>query len=107
MLYTLKKKEHAAKKAGKSLEQKGIRITFRMGEGDLERQRRHTQEFLEKGHSVRVQLVMRGRENAHKDIAYDKMRAFAKSLAEWGKLEQNPKGSGYQIISILKPNKQA
>lgn len=105
MLYILKKKEHAAKKAGKSLEQKGIRITFRMGEGDLERQRKHAEEFLEKGHPVKVQLVMKGRENAHKDIAHDKMRAFCTSLAEVGKLEQNPRGSGFQIIAILKPIK--
>ena len=107
MLYMLKKKEHAAKKAGKSLEQKGIRITFRMGDGDLDRQRNHTAEFLEKGHSVKVQLVMRGRENAHKDIAHQKMRAFCESLKESGKLEQNPRGSGFQIIAILKPLKAA
>ena len=107
MLYMLKKKEHASKKAGKSLEQKGIRITFRMGEGDLERQRKHAEEFLEKGHPVRVQLVMKGRENAHKHLAYEKMKAFTMSLAESGKLEQNPRGSGYQIIAILKPIKVA
>ncbi|HEY5714174.1 MAG TPA: translation initiation factor IF-3, partial [Candidatus Gracilibacteria bacterium] len=69
MLYMLKKKEHQAKKAGKALEQKGVRLTFRMGEGDMERQRQHAQEFLEKGHPLKIQLVMRGRENAHKDLA--------------------------------------
>ncbi len=105
MLYIVKKKEHAAKKAGKSLEQKGIRITFRMGEGDLERQRKHTEEFLTKGHSVKVQLVMKGRENAHKHLAYEKMKAFTVSLSEFGKLEDLPRGSGYQIIAIMKPIK--
>ncbi len=107
MLYTLKKKEKNSKKSGKVKETKGIRITFRIGPGDLERQKKKTISFLENGNPVRIQLVMRGREKAHKDIAFAKMKKFIKSLEEFSSLEQLPKLSGHQIIAIVKPSKSS
>ena len=103
MLYALQKKERHAKKAGKANEMKGIRLTFRMDVGDLERQRRHTEGFLRENHPVRVQLVLRGREKAHKDLAFEKMRDFCKTFEEIAKIDQPPRFSGFQIVAILKP----
>lgn len=105
MLYQLQKKEKANKLASKQHEMKGIRLTFRIGEGDLERQRKHAEEFLKAQHPVRVQMVMRGREKAHKDIAIEKMNDFIKSLEEFCTVDQPPKLGGFQIITILKPKK--
>ncbi len=105
MLYALKKKEQKGKQGTKTQEIKGIRLTFRIGEGDMERQRKKAREFLEEGHPIRIQLVMRGREKAHKDIAFEKLNSFIAGLADISRLENNPKGSGHQIIAILKPGK--
>jgi translation initiation factor IF-3 len=107
MLYALKKKEKNSKKSGKVKEVKGIRITFRIGPGDLERQMKKTISFLKDGNPVRIQLVMRGREKAHKDIAFAKIKEFIKSLAEYSALEHPPKLSGHQIIAIVKPQKSS
>lgn len=106
MLYALQKKEKQARTAGKVKEIKGIRITFRMDEGDLNRQKSKTEEFLQQGHSVRIQLVMKGREKAHQDLALEKINAFVQSLAEVSKLESEPRGAGYQIVAVLKPSKR-
>lgn len=106
-LYNEKKKEKQQKKAGKALEMKGIRLSFRIGPGDLERQRKHTEEFLTAGHPVRVQMILRGREKAHKPLAFEKMRAFLKSLEEVGTVDQHPRFSGFQIVTILKPKSKA
>ena len=103
MLYSLKKKEQQQKKATKAQELKGIRLTFRIGVGDMERQRKHAEEFLHDGHPVRVQLVLRGRENAHKEIAFEKIRGFCKSLEDSGSMDLPPKKSGGQLVAILKP----
>jgi len=103
LLYTLQKKEQQAKKATKSNEIKGVRLTFRIGSGDLERQRGNAEEFLKDGHPVRVQMVLRGREKAHRNLAFEKMRAFLKTLEEAGTVDQEPKMGGFQIIAILKP----
>jgi len=103
MLYILKKKEQQAKKAGKANELKGVRLTFRMDVGDLERQRRHAEGFIKDQHPVRVQMLLRGREKAHKPLAFEKMNTFLKSFEEIAKVDQPPKFSGFQIVAILKP----
>lgn len=105
MLYALKKKQKQAANATKKPEQKGVRLTFRMDVGDMDRQKKHAIEFLESGHSVRVQLMMRGREKAHRDVAFEKINAFVESLSEYGKSDQPSKGMGHQIISVIKPAK--
>ena len=107
MLYALKKKEQKAKKAQKGRELKGIRLTFRIGPGDLDRQRKHAEKFLTTGHPVRVQMIMRGREKAHKDLAFKKMNDFIESLSDVSAIDQKPRFSGFQIVTILKPTHKA
>lgn len=102
-LYNEQKKEKAQKKATKSHEIKGIRLSFRIGPGDMERQRGKAEEFLTDQHPVRVQMVMRGREKAHKHLAIEKMNAFLDTLKEFGIVEQPAKFSGFQIVAVLKP----
>lgn len=106
MLYAQKKKEQHAKKQGKANETKGIRLSFRMAVGDMERQRKLAEDFLIKGHPVRIQLLMRGREMAHRDLAEDKIDNFIKSLEDVAALDQRPKGSRNQIIALLRPHKK-
>ncbi len=103
MLYAEKKKAQAQKIATKKLEQKGIRLTFRMAEGDQDRQAAHAQEFLQAGHPLRVQLRLRGREKAHMDLAMKKLWGFLNDLEEYGSVETRPKGGGNQIIAVMKP----
>ncbi len=102
-LYNEQKKEKAQKQNTKSHEIKGIRLSFRIGPGDMDRQRNKAAEFLQDQHPVRVQMVMRGREKAHKHLAVQKMKGFLESLKEFGIVEQSPKFSGFQIVSVLKP----
>lgn len=106
MLYAEQKREQAQKKAQKKLEIKGIRLTFRMADADRNRQLKHAEEFLEEGHTVRVQLKMRGREKAHKDMALEKLLDFANDLSEIASLENTPKAAGHQIIAVLKPTQK-
>lgn len=102
-LYNEQKKEKAQKKATKSHEIKGIRLSFRIGPGDMERQRKNAETFLLDQHPVRIQMVMRGREKAHKHLAVIKMKDFIATLKEFGVVEQEPKLGGFQIVSVLKP----
>lgn len=102
-LYEQKKKEQKSKKAGKATEMKGIRLSFRIGPGDMERQKNNATSFLEANHPIRIQLILRGREKAHKGLAFEKMKGFIDSLKEAGTLDQEPKFSGFQIVAILKP----
>jgi translation initiation factor IF-3 len=101
--YEQKKKEKLQKKASKAQEIKGIRLSFRIGPGDLQRQKEHAEAFLKDKHPVRVQMLLRGREKAHKDLAAEKLQAFIASLSESGKPDQVAKFSGSQFIVLLKP----
>ncbi|MCF7847080.1 MAG: translation initiation factor IF-3 [Candidatus Gracilibacteria bacterium] len=104
-LYALKKKEQQTRKANKTREQKGIRLTFKIDVGDLDRQRKQAEKFLEEGHPVRVQMRLRGRERAHTDLAVQKLNGFLESLSEVSKVDQPPKPSGFQIMALLRPAK--
>lgn len=106
-LYDQKKKEQQAKKATKSAEMKGIRLSFRIGVGDLDRQRKNAEEFLSNGHPVRIQMILRGREKAHKNLAFEKLKEFIESLSEFSQSEQAPRMSGSQLVAVLKPTKSS
>jgi len=105
MLYGLKKKERQNKKNQKKIEQKGIRISFSIGPGDLERKQKEAGSFLSEGHSIRLQMIMKGREKAHKNLALEKINNFISSLEKVAKVDQPARLSGFQYIAILKPIK--
>ena len=88
-LYSLQKKEKHVKKSAQKHELKGLRLTFRMDIGDLQRQQKKAQSFLEAGHSIKFQMMLRGREKAHQSLAVEKMHEFWNFSAKQFKLIKN------------------
>ncbi len=105
-LYEEKKKQQENKKSEKTHEIKGIRLTFKIDVGDLERQRKLAHKFLSEGNTVRLQMRLRGRERAHSHLAVQKLTDFMESLSEVSSIEQPARPNGFQIIAILKPLKK-
>ncbi|MCB9809389.1 translation initiation factor IF-3 [Candidatus Peribacteria bacterium] len=103
LLYAQQKIDKEMKRKTTAAELKGIRLTFRMDVGDMQRQAKHTDDFLSEGHSIKVTLQIKGREMAHKDIALEKMQAFLDALESPYTIDTPPKISGRQGIMILKP----
>lgn len=104
-LYNLKKKEKKQKKSAKQTETKTIRLSIRTESHDLEVKARKARKFLESRHPLKVVLIFRGRELAHKDLAIEKMKTFQAMLEDVCTIEQMPKKQGYQMIMILNPLK--
>ena len=102
-LYRLNKQEQKQKKAQKQGEIKGIRMTFRIDQHDLETKINRAKEFIEDRNSVKVMLVFRGREAAHSDLAKVKMDQFLTALKDIAQVEEPPKMQGNQMIMILTP----
>lgn len=78
-------KEKEAKKqraASKEVEIKGIRLSFRIGDNDLQVRLKQAKKFLEKGQKLRIELILRGREKAHKGRAEDVINNFIDLLKE-------------------------
>ena len=80
-----RKKQRARQK---KIETKGVRISFRIGEHDLATRRSQATKFLEQGHKVKVDLVLRGRERAYLSEAKTGMEQFANSLGQDTFIEQ-------------------
>lgn len=67
--YEQEKQERKAKAKQKKTELKGLRLTARIGEGDLNIRKAQAQKWLDEGHKVQIQLQLRGREKAHPEQA--------------------------------------
>ena len=77
-LYSLRKKEKDKKK--KETEVKGVRIGYNTSLHDLEIKANQAKKFLEKGHKVMVEMILKGREKELKDFALEKMKKFLEIL---------------------------
>lgn len=96
--YQQAKKEKQQRLASKKVTLKGIRLGIRTGAHDLEVKKQKALKFLKSGKKVRIELVLKGRERAHKDLGYKVLNDFIENLQEEEqvKLEQpvmsSPKG---------------
>lgn len=80
-LYALQKKERAGKpKMAGGV--KGIRLGFNISLHDLETRARQAEKFFKKGHKVRVELILRGREKAFGEMAKGKIIQFMEILSK-------------------------
>lgn len=70
-----KQKAHAHK-----VEVKGVRLSVRIGEHDREVRRQKSLDFLREGDKVQVEMILRGREKAHADLARKVMENFAAAI---------------------------
>ncbi len=95
-LYRQKKKEKLAKPKGGEL--KGIRLTFRISEHDLETRAHQAEKFLKKGNKARIEMKLRGREKALQGFAKEKIKKFLEILEKSipikieGELQRKPRG---------------
>ncbi len=101
MKYDLQKKAADAKKKQKLVEVKEVKMTINIGKGDYDFKMRHTKEFIEKGHKVKISIRMKGREITHRDIAVKMMQDIMLDTEEYAKAEVPPKMEGMQMITIL------
>jgi len=100
----LLKKQH---KQGKTLEVKSIRLSTKIGEHDEEVRVKQAEKFLEKGHKVKVEIILRGREMQYQFLAKQTMNEFMAKLTVPTQVEQNITRQGNKVFLILMPIKAA
>ncbi len=79
-LYQQKKKEKEQRKKQKSGKIKGIRISPRIAEHDLETKVKSVSKFLLKGYKIRIEVFLKGREKGMRDFAKQKLEYFLQKL---------------------------
>ncbi len=104
-LYRQKKLDQKHRSKQRKNEVKGIRLSLRTGEHDLDVKIKRAKKFLEQGNSVKVTLIFRGREVTQYDLAKEKLITLKEALTEVAKCDQEPKKQGYNLFMILSPLK--
>lgn len=103
--YHQKKLEQQQKKKIKKIDVKGVRLSLRISEHDMSIKAKKASEFLEEGHKVKVDLLMRGREQAHPEMGFEVIKKFLSFVPSYS-TEVAAKRQG-PFISILITKKLA
>jgi translation initiation factor IF-3 len=95
--------EQSKKPKNKGLDVKEIKLGPNMSENDLSYRTKHGQEFLAKGHKLKISMQFRGRQLGFISKGEELMLKFIISLEEFGSAEAVPKMEGKKMICTLKP----
>lgn len=78
--YETEKRIHKQKAAQKKIDTKEVRLSVRIGEHDYMVRLEQAKRFLADGDKVKVEVVQKGRERQHPEIAVDMVRRFENDL---------------------------
>lgn len=85
------------KKQQKSIDIKQIRLGMRIGDNDLDIKVNRARKFLEAGHKVKVMLLYRGRENAHKELGFTLIDRITTKLEDIAAIDQPAQINGRNL----------
>ncbi len=103
-LYQENKKNKEAKKGIKKSVVKDIKISLFIGPADLERLINRGKEFLTEGNQLRINLTLKGREIAKKNMAFDLINKFISGLGDVN-LAKPPKLEGRVVRAVISRKK--
>ena len=101
--YEQDRKERESRKAQKIVELKEVRLRPKTDEHDIETKRRAIRGWLGEGNKVQLTVRMRGREQAHPDVARKVLADLAATLTDVGYIERDTLAEGRTITMILAP----
>lgn len=99
--YELQKKEKEGRKTSKGGITKEIKLSPKIAQHDFDVRAEKTKELLSKGFKVKVNIMFRGREMAHKDLGHKLLERFVEVLGEAAKVEAPPKMEGRNLNMML------
>lgn len=103
--YEQDKKKKEQKKRQIIVKLKEVKFHVNVGDHDYDTKLRHAREFLEEGNRVKLSLMFRGRENAHRELGFELMKRVEKDLSEIASVEQSPRLQGRNIFMMVIPRK--
>lgn len=82
---------------------KGIRISIRISDHDLEIRMMQAKRFLERGDKVKVEMILRDRENAKAGLAFEVIESFYTKLGQAIPIryEQSATRQGNKVTAII------
>ncbi len=105
--YQKTKQQQKNRTKAKPLDMKQIRFGLKIGSNDLDIKLRKASDFLEAGHKVKITVIYRGRELAHKELGYKLAERAVERLGEGIVIEQPPQFLGKQLNLIVRSTSPA
>jgi len=102
--YEQNKKTRESKKKQHSSQVKEVKFRPKTEEHDYQFKKRHAEEFLEKGHKLKVTLMFRGREMDHKELGTRMLKRLEEDLASLSFVERPAKFEGRFMVMYLSPH---
>lgn len=103
LLYKQKRKKKKNKKASQSKKLKEMKFRLTIEEHDYNYKVKHVREFLEDKHIVKVTIMFRGREMAHKEMGFDLIERIIEDLKDVGASDKKPQLVGRNIFATFAP----
>ena len=105
LLFEQKKNLKNQRKRNLTQKVKEVKFHVNVDKHDYEYKTTHAQKFLEKGYKVKITLALRGREMAHKDMAFELLGKITEDLKGYGKTDVTPKFQGRNLSVPFAPDK--
>jgi translation initiation factor IF-3 len=90
------------RKTTKTLEMKQMRFGLKIGAHDLAIKMAKVTKFLEIGHKVKITIVYRGREQAHKEIGFKLAQKVIDDFGDTIVVDQAPQLAGRQLNFVIR-----
>jgi translation initiation factor IF-3 len=100
--YQKMKEQQKNKKNSKASELKQMRLGLKIGANDLDIKLRKIRSFLDEGHKVKIMIVFRGRELAHKELGYEMADRIGNLLGDDVVMEQKPQMAGRNLNIVVR-----
>ncbi|MBU2472470.1 translation initiation factor IF-3 [Patescibacteria group bacterium] len=104
--YQKSRKEKIQKSKQKKTEIKGVRISPRIGQHDLNFKAKQAEKFLNQGHKVKIEMILKGREKGLLDIAREKLNKFIEIIDLETVFEQEIKRQPRGLFVIITKDKK-
>ncbi len=101
-LFKQQKQQAQNKWHAKKTEVKTMKLTYKIGDHDLDTRKNQSENWAKDGHPMKITLQLRGRENQYEDLAMQKINEFISSLEAFYKKDPTSKiakqGNNFNIV---------
>ncbi len=102
--YQKTKQLQKSKRNTKVSELKQMRFGLKISDNDMGVKLKKITSFLDDGHKVRISVVYKGRELAHKELGNQLMQKIIGELGEGVTTDQPPQFAGRQLSAVVRSN---
>jgi len=100
--YQKMKETQKNRKKARSVEIKQMRMGLKIGANDLDIKLRKIRKFLTDGDKVKILIVFKGREMAHKELGFVMIKRVIGLLEDNAILEQEPQMAGRNLSIVIR-----